>query len=107
MLNFTPHPITVRRADGTEVTYQPSGTVARLAVEYTEAGKVYGLPVVSRVLGQPEGLPEPGTPCLVSALVAGAVPGRPGVYAPDTGPTAIRDGAERMKFCGLGIFIEP
>jgi hypothetical protein len=96
MINLTPHPITVRRPDGTETTFQPSGTVARLAAEYFEVSEHDGIPVVSRVLHEPKGLPEPGTPCLVSAMVAGSVPGRPGVYAPDTGPTAIRDDAGRI-----------
>lgn len=88
MLNLTPHSITV---GGT--TFPPSGSVARVEVcdEAIGTCPVTGVPIVRRVYGDVMGLPEPGTPCLVSALVAAAVPGRPGVYAPDTGPTAVRN----------------
>ena len=55
------------------------------------AGHFGGIPVVRRRWGAVDGLPRPGTPCLVSSLVASAVPGWLGVYTPDTGETAIRD----------------
>jgi hypothetical protein len=45
-----------------------------------------------RVPGEVTGLPEDGTPCIVSAMVLAALPpGTPGVYAPDTGATAVRN----------------
>ena len=50
-----------------------------------------GVPIVRRALGAVTGLPEEGEPCLVSALVLAAVPGRAGVFAPDTGPSAVRN----------------
>jgi hypothetical protein len=108
MKNLTPHPITLRTGAG-DITFPPSGVVARVATveavigsrdvvapgapETDEQGNSNGvrIPVVSRSFGDVEGLPEPGTPCLVSALVLSAVPGRAGVYAPDTGETAIRN----------------
>lgn len=93
MLNLTPHPITLRTAEG-EVTFPPSGTVARVATIETVIGSlmVEGIevPVVSRVFGEVTGLPEEGTACIVSSMVLDAVKGRHGVYAPDSGPTAIR-----------------
>lgn len=93
MLNLTPHAITVRSPDGTDHTFQPSGTVARVATVETVIGHcpVTGAPIVSRSFGAVHGLPEEGAPCIVSALVLGAVPGRAGTFAPDTGATAIRD----------------
>lgn len=93
MLNLTPHAITVRSQDGEDHTFHPSGLVARVATEETVIGKclITGAPIVRRTFGDPQGLPEAGTPCIVSALVAGACAGRPGVFAPDSGPTAIRD----------------
>jgi len=109
MLNLTPHAITLRCLDGNEVTFQPSGTVARVSTiesvignrdvfdpanpETDEQGNSNGsrIQVVRRVLGEAEGLPEEGIECLVSAMVLSAVPGRKGVYAPDSGPTAIRN----------------
>lgn len=96
MLNLTPHPITLIRQDGSSITIEPSGTVARVASVEEVCGEVNGVPVVCRQFGEVTGLPEPGTPCLVSSLVLSAVPGRPGVYAPDTGPTAVRDEQGRI-----------
>lgn len=106
MLNLTPHPITIRTATG-DVTYAPSGTVARVAAVETarpgvwavdhEGGTEQSVPVVSREWGAVSGLPSSGETCLVSSLVLGAVaPGTRGVYAPDTGPTAVRDAAGQI-----------
>ncbi len=94
MLNLTPHEIVIVRADGSTLTLPPSGTVARVAVTETVIGELDGVPVVRTEYGAPIGLPEEGTPCVVSALVRTAVPGRAGVYSPDTGSTAIRDGGQ-------------
>lgn len=94
MINLTPHAITLQKADGTRVTLQPSGSVARVTTVETVIGEIDGLPVVSRVTGEAEGLPEEGTVCIVSAMVLAAVPGRKGVYAPDSGPTAIRENGQ-------------
>ena len=88
MLNLTPHPIRV----GTK-TLPPSGTVARVQTTDMVVGTctVTGVPIVHRMFGDVTGLPSDSTRCLVSALILAAVTGRPGVYAPDTGPTAARD----------------
>lgn len=94
MLNLTPHAITLQRADGTRITYPPSGSLARVASVEEVIGEVDGLPVISRSLGEAEGMPEEGTVCIVSAMVLSAVPGRKGVYAPDSGPTAIRENGQ-------------
>ena len=93
MLNLTPHTITVRAPDGADHTFPPSGVVARVATTETQIGtcNVTGAPIMRRTFGEPQGLPPVGTPCLVSAMVAGACPGRAGVFAPDSGPTAVRD----------------
>jgi hypothetical protein len=91
MINLTPHPITIRRPDGSQSTLQPSGAVARVATTESAVGTLDGVPVVARSTGAAQGLPEEGALCIVSAMVLAAVPGRRGVYAPDTGPTAIRD----------------
>lgn len=96
LVNLTSHDIVVRRPDGTEVTLPPSGQVARVDAVYQPAGMLDGVPVVRRTLGAVEGLPAEGTPCVVSSRVASAVPRRRGVYAPDTGDTAIRDDDKRI-----------
>jgi hypothetical protein len=91
MLNLTPHAVTLRTPQG-DVTIAPSGVVARVSTVETLTGDtVAGVLVVARTMGDVTGLPPEGTPCIVSAMVAAAVPGRAGVYAPDTGVTAVRD----------------
>ncbi len=94
MLNLTPHAITLQRGDGTRVTFEPSGQIARVSTVEQVCGEVCGVAVISRTLGEAQGLPEEGTPCIVSAMVLSAVPGRKGVYAPDRGLTAIRENGQ-------------
>ena len=90
MINLTPHAITLALPSGESVTFPPSGRLARVTSQEVVIGALQGAPIIKRQFGAVEGLPEDGTPCLVSALVLSACPGREGVYAPDTGPTAIR-----------------
>lgn len=95
MINLTPHAITVKGHNGS-VTFPPSGTVARVAAIETVTGvcPLTGSPIVSRAWGDVTGLPDERTPCLVSSLVLDRIPGRAGVFAPDTGPTAIRENGQ-------------
>lgn len=92
MLNLTQHAITLITPKGT-FTFPPSGTIARVETIETVIGEcpVTGAPIVRREKGMPVGLPEEGTPCLVSSMVLESCPGRAGVFAPDSGKTAIRD----------------
>lgn len=97
MLNLTPHTIVIRAADGTDTTIPASGMLARVTSTETQVGTcpLTGVSVMRREFGAVEGLPTDGTPCLVSSLVLSAVPaGTAGVYAPDTGPTAIRENGQ-------------
>tara|TARA_R110002126_G_scaffold54971_5_gene148363 strand:+ start:837 stop:1151 length:315 start_codon:yes stop_codon:yes gene_type:complete len=94
MLNLTPHSITLALQNGERVTFPPSGQLARVTSQEVVTGTLHGVTVIQRQFGAVEGLPEDGTPCLVSALVLSAVPGRAGVYAPDTGPTSIRENGQ-------------
>jgi hypothetical protein len=98
MLNLTPHAITVRAPDGTDHVFPPSGTIARVSMLEQQIGvcAVTRAPVITRTAGSPFGLPDYGTPCIVSAMVLAACPGRSGVFAPDTGATAIRDDRGRV-----------
>ena len=92
MINLTPHEIVIRTSRG-DIVLPPSGIVARVATAEVDAG-TFGpeaIPVVRRTLGDVTGMPEAGVPCIVSAMVAAAVPGRASVFAPDTGSTAIRN----------------
>lgn len=94
MLNLTAHAITIQLPTGERVTFPPSGQLARVSTTETISGETAGVPVVTRTLGEATGLPEEGVPCIVSSMVAGAVPGRKGVYAPDSGPTAVRENGQ-------------
>lgn len=92
MLNLTPHAITVRLSDGSERTYPPSGTVARVSTYETSAANVDGIPTAYRRTGKVEGLTLPVTqPVLVSGMVLAELTGVDNVFAPDSGSSAIRD----------------
>lgn len=110
MLNLTPHAINILLEDGQTVTLPPSGAVARVLMDEKDCGNKQiaaystaeashdpvevSVPVVKRQPGAVTGLPDyvcGDIPAVVSALVAAALPGAPGIYAPDTGPTAVRD----------------
>lgn len=105
MRNLTPHAIVIQSTEGTH-TLPPSGSVARVATVEEPAGTVLldgvEVPVVRRRFGSVEGLGDygPDRPVVVSALVLEALraSGAPtsGVYAPDTGPTAVRDAEGRI-----------
>lgn len=96
MINLTPHTITLRTPAG-DITFPPSGEVARVVALYEDTGEVAGVPVVRRKWGAISGLPcegKRGGGVIVSSLVLEALnkEDAEGVYAPDTGPTAIREG---------------
>jgi len=99
LINLTPHDLIIEDVDGRRVTIPPSGTVARVKTEDNLVGVAplagVTVPVYTRQLGQITGLPFEDEHCVVSGLVLEAVrlqqPWRRHVYAPDTGPTAIRD----------------
>ena len=95
-VNLTPHAIVVRMPDGSDLTFPPSGKIARVdELPNVHTGDIDGIPVISRtVFGKVIDLPEPveGVAYIVSGLVAGQVY-RSDVFAPATGPkdNAIRN----------------
>ena len=95
MLNLTPHAITIRTQAG-DVTFPPSGQVARVSTVATDTGMVVaGVRVIRNTYGPVTGLPVDGTPCIVSGMVLAALPpGTPNVFAPATGATAIRENGQ-------------
>ena len=99
-LNLTPHEIVLVTEDGDRLAIPPSGTVARVEAEEESLGTfpVNGdgdIPVVSRSFGKVKGLPKfQDVPVLVSSMVLAAVPNRAWTFAPDTGPTAIRENGQ-------------
>ena len=93
-LNLTPHPIVLRRADGSDLTIAPrpaeEGGSARVSSTHgAQVGDANGVPVFSApAWGEVTGLPAPEaeTIYIVSGLVLGRVTGRPDVCGPGTGP---------------------
>lgn len=101
MINLTPHEIILVEADGAEIASFPaSGVVARVSVTEKVTGIQYfdGIPVdiVSSTFGEVTGLPEDKD---ARFLVSGMVLDRLGpeyqniAFAPDTGPSAVRNAA--------------
>jgi len=105
LVNLTPHPITIQPTGAAPITIPVSGRIARLDSSQETDASVVGVPVVTtrfgRVIGLPE--PEPGKLYIVSSLVAQHVR-RPDVVAPDTGPTAIREGGQIVAVTRLQRF---
>jgi len=101
LINLTPHPLTLALG-GERLTLPPSGAVARVSTTEVDAGTLAtpagAIPVVTRALGAVTDLPAPveGTAYVVSSMVLAGVSGRADVYAPDTGPTALRDEQGRV-----------
>jgi hypothetical protein len=92
--NLTPHAIALKQPDGTLIHILPSGQVARVSVTTVPVDRPgLPVPVVRNLYGPVEGLPDPqpGHFFVVSALVLARCAGRDDVYAPDTGPGAVRD----------------
>jgi hypothetical protein len=115
-INLTPHDLVIELENGQRVTIPKSGTVARVSQESFPIdgcqleidNELHFIPVTHPVYGEVEGLPpvDPDNPhliYLVSAMVANtpAASARLDVYAPDTGPTAIREDGRIVAVRGL------
>jgi hypothetical protein len=99
-INCTPHALII---DGVG-TLKPSGILPRCATERRDSPHVGGVRVVMQVMGAVTGLPDPaeGVALIVSGMVLTALGGaRPDVFAPDTGPDAIREGGQIVAVRGL------
>jgi hypothetical protein len=94
--NLTPHPIVIRRADGSDMTIAPSGVVPRIVGGSVDAPDLNGIPVKVDLAGTVADLPDAveGVALIVSGMVLAALTGsgRRDVFAPGTGPA---DGAIR------------
>ena len=73
-VNLTPHTIN-EVVSG--MAFEPSGTIARVAVEYMPAGEAAGVPLFEAVYGEVEGLPAPEADTIY--IVSGAVKAAPGI----------------------------
>ena len=105
LVNLTPHPVRLIRADGSELVIPPSGTVPRLREVVEDTGmRIDGIPVVRKGFGEIENLPEPqeGVFYIVSALVAQAARDRDDLLIPDD---LVRD--EEGKIIGARRLARP
>lgn len=70
IINLTPHKITVV-LDNREITFPPSGEVARVSTCLTKSHEIQGIPVFRTTFGEVVGLPDesPDVTYVVSALV--------------------------------------
>ena len=104
-VNLTPHTLVIEGVG----TLPASGIVARVATIRTQLGAVAGVRVVAQNLGRVEGLPDAkaDTAYVVSALVLDAIKrqslSRGDVYAPDTGPDAVRENGQIVAVRGLVV----
>jgi len=112
ILNLTPHPIVIRRKDGSEITIEPSGLVWRLKEEDVEITErlgfdTEGIEVVARRFSvDMSTMPQEiwsadivivSLPMLLSLKAAlRSMPTKPLFCAPDTGSGAIRDEQGRI-----------
>ena len=96
-INLTPHNISIITEEGEKLDVPASGRVARVSTSEAEENALPSEAGLIRVFavayGEVEGLPGPQADAvyLVSRLVLDAVDDREDVFAPDTGPTAVRD----------------
>ena len=120
LVNTTPHPITIRRADGSAICVPPSDKYLLLMTEEThEIANIDGVPVYSAPqfmsIYNARG-PEMPSDCdiLVSMPVGNFVAQYPDadefktltVYGPDTNKHAIRDGGKIIGTCALICYKE-
>lgn len=99
LVNLTPHPVTLRLPDGTDLTLDPAPEPARVSTLNADSPAsewatvpvpVVPFPPYGPVEGLP--LPTPGKSYIVSLLVLARCAGRTDVFAPATGP---KDGCIR------------
>lgn len=91
IVNLTPHAVTVG-----DVTYPPSGDVARVSVDHIDTGhRLCGQPIYRTVYGDVVGVPPcagDGVFYIVSKLVVDASPDRFDLVAPASGhPDVVRN----------------
>ena len=115
VVNLTPHSVVVMLGTDQVAEFPPSGQIARVDSSDTYQGEMYAnfpkgcntveVPVYTRTLGDPVGLPEPkcGVVFVVSSIVLAATD-RSDVVAPDTGPDSVVR-SEDGRIAGVRRFI--
>lgn len=102
-INCTPHNINVRKTDGSIVTFERSGIIARCTEMRNDVEEVNGIMLRKVVFGEVYDLPDPvpGTFYIVSMAVRAALPSRGDLVSPGA---LMRDGNGQPIGCdGLDI----
>lgn len=100
VINLTPHPVNIYRDGELVVTYEPSGTIARVGFVSNEVGDINGVPVSVTGFGPTTDLPsqEEDTIFIVSLLVRQANPDRKDLVNPD-GPIYSEENPRQVIGC--------
>jgi hypothetical protein len=112
ILNLTPHPIVIRRKDGSEITIEPSGIVWRLKEEDVDITRSFGFDIEGiEIVARRFSVDMPTMPqeiwsadivivslpmLLMLKEAFNPMPTKPLFCAPDTGSGAIRDEQGRI-----------
>lgn len=82
--NLTPHDLNVVTEDGSVLTVQKSGLIARVSQINKPDGAIGFINITKRTFGEVEDLPEPVDSVfyIVSSLVASAAKGRDDLFVP-------------------------
>lgn len=98
IINLTPHCITFIKADGTSLSVEPSGLLARVTSHTVTVGQCGDIPITATEYGEVEGLPSPkaDTVYVVSSLVAQRCRNRDDVFIPNE---SVRDDKGRIVGC--------
>lgn len=101
VINLTPHPVNIYRDGELVVTYEPSGTIARVGFVSNEVGEINGVPVSVTGFGPTTDLQsqEEDTIFIVSLLVVRqANPDRKDLVNPD-GPIYSEENPRQVIGC--------
>lgn len=84
LINLTPHKLVLVGINGSSVSVEPSGTVARVQSSMKEISVVNGIQVYEPSYGEVQGLPaaEDGKVFIVSRMVKDRCPDRTDVLVP-------------------------
>lgn len=94
VINLTSHKICLN-VNGNEKAFPPSNKVAQVVFKYQPVSAIAGFNLLTHINGIPE--KEKGTIYLVPGRVLSYLHNRPDVFAPDTGPSALRDGHGHIR----------
>ena len=84
IVNLTPHPLVIKKVDGSLEKIAPTGSIARVASKTEIVGEVNGISIFKQTFGEVLDLPEAQDDVIlvVSRMVKDKVPSRDDVLVP-------------------------